>query len=242
MSKFLIFCYLIVGIAYASSAQSINDFFNKTDEFLNKNILNNAVDYSRISENKGEINALINTINSISLSGKSDDEKKAFYINAYNLLVIKSIVENYPVSSPMDIPGFFDKKKHQVAGEALTLNELENDKIRKEFKDSRIHFALVCAAKGCPVIVNYAYVPDKLDQQLNNKTKKAINDPEFTKINKGANKILLSEIFNWYKEDFTRETGSLMEYVRKYYGKDLDGNFEIDFYEYNWQLNDLKSH
>ncbi|MBX2841383.1 MAG: DUF547 domain-containing protein [Flammeovirgaceae bacterium] len=241
-SLLLILSIVGIGIAQSSSAQSLNEFFKKTDEFLNKNVLDKAVDYNRIAKNKDELNYLTQAINTNSLDNNSDQEKKAFFINAYNLLVIKSILANYPVNSPMDIPGFFDKQKHRISGELLTLNEIENDKIREEFKDSRIHFVLVCAAKGCPAIVNYAYRPEGLDQQLNNKTKSAINNPEFTKVDLASKKILLSEIFKWYKEDFTRETGSLLEYVRKYYNKDIDESFTVDHYEYNWQLNDLNSH
>ncbi|MFH4966391.1 DUF547 domain-containing protein [Gaetbulibacter sp. M235] len=134
---------------------------------------------------------------------------QSFWINAYNLCVIKGIVENYPVKSPLDVQGLFDKKIFIIGGEERTLDEIENKLLRGNFpKESRFHFVLVCAGLGCPPIIDRAYLPSTLEVQLQQQTKLSLNNPDFVRIN--GNKVLLSQIFEWCMNDFTKEGKSLV--------------------------------
>ena len=117
------------------------------------------------------------------------------------------------------------------------MNDLENGKIRPEYKDARIHFVLVCAAKGCPKIASFAYFPGKLDQQLDAQTKKAMDDTYFIRVNKGDKKVEVSKIFEWYKEDFTNSGKTILEYVNAYRSEKIPADYAVSQYEYDWQLN-----
>lgn len=231
---FLLVIGLSVTTSFAFDAAQTN-FFEEVNSFLSKYVSQGKVDYQSIKNNSSELDKLIGQIKTINLSSLSEKTKKAFYINAYNILVIKSVVENYPIKGPLTVPGFFDKKQHVIAGERMTLNDIENKKLRAAYNDSRIHFVLVCAAKGCPQIVPFVYTPEKLQDQLMTQTKKALNDDAFVRVKPNEKKVLISEIFKWYKEDFP---DAIIEYLNKYRSQKILTDYTVDYYPYNWDLND----
>lgn len=211
----------------------MDDFYTKTDPFLVKYASNELVDYKSIKADQTHLNELIAIINEYYPEG-GDTGLKAFYINAYNILVIKQIVDNYPISSPNDVPGFFDGTKFKIGSLNVTLNELENDILRKDFKDPRLHFVLVCGALGCPPIAPFAYRPEKLDEQMNLQTRKALNNPTF--IFEKDGKVQLSQIFNWYKADFGSNS-QILGFINGYRSTPFEGK-SIGYYPYNWALNE----
>jgi hypothetical protein len=170
------------------------------------------------------------------VSGFSDAEKKSFYINAYNLIVIYQVSKYYPLKSPLDASGFFDAVRHKVAGESLTLNVLEYKKLLIPHKDARIHFALACAAKSCPPLASFAFSAESLDTELDKRTRLSINDAEWLRVSNGS--VQLSKIFQWYDKDFLREGGSILGFVNAYRTTKIPANYRIDYYEYDWALND----
>lgn len=226
--------FLLFNMAQAS-------FFTEADAFFKKHVTNGRVDYENIKANPAELIGLVKQIGSYSPSGKSAAEQKAFYINAYNVLMIASVVEKYPISKPTDVPGVFDAKKHKVAGASLTLSDIENKKLRPTYKDARLHFALVCGAVSCPKLPSYAFMPSKLESQLDARTKLAMNDATFIKVKSGDNKVLISEIFTWYKEDFDREADNVLEYINKYRTQAIPADYKVGSYTYNWALNVKKN-
>ena len=103
--------------------------------------------------------------------------------NILDEVVIKGIIENYPVKSPLDIKGLFDKTTYAVGGKKITLNDIEHKLLRAQFNnDPRFHFVLVCAGLGCPPIIAEAYMPNTLDAQLTRQTKIALNSDNFIKV------------------------------------------------------------
>lgn len=217
---------------------SQGSFFTDTDSFLKKHVKEGRVAYSSIKSNRSELNDLINYIGSASIENWSVNQKKAFYINAYNLIVIESVVKLYPIKSPLDSKGFFDEKTHIVAGESLTLNQIENEKLRAVYKDARVHFVLVCAAVGCPKLMNYAYTPDNIESLLEERTKATLNDTYFIRINTENRQLLVSEIFKWYKDDFLKNHNSVKDYVKTYLRTSQDiSTYKLDYYPYDWNLN-----
>lgn len=228
----------LTASAFPLLAGNLNNFFDKTDAFFRKYVADGSVAYSKVKDNISEVEGLYHETGSMDLSGASPQEKKAFYIDAYNLVVIYWVAKHYPLKSPMDDSGFFDKVRHTVAGESMTLNSLEIKKLLFAYGDARIHFALACAAKSCPPLASFAYHPERLDQQLEERTRRALNDPSWLKINRSSRKVELSKIFDWYKKDFTSNGESVIEWINQYRKEKIPASYTVDFYEYNWALNE----
>lgn len=212
------------------------DFFIKCDVFFRQYVNNGLVDYPSLKQNPTDLFSLCKEIETAEPAILSDVQGKAFYINAYNLLVINSIVNYYPVKSVLDIEGMFDKEKHKIAKKELTLNQLEKEVIFANFNDARLHFALVCGAVGCPVLRNAAFMPENLEQDLDLKVKTDLDNPHFIRQEKGNKKIFLSKIFQWYEKDF----GKVVDFINKYKSEKIATDSYIDYYEYDWKLNEKK--
>lgn len=235
-TSLLIVLFLTASLAWA---QSTSDFFAKSDTFFKENVKNGRVTYKAIKENPAALNELLAMAKSIAVAKENAAEYQAFWINGYNLLVIDGIVKNYPIKSPLDKPGFFDGTKNEIGGERITLNDIENKLLRKNFpKEPRFHFVLVCGGLGCPPIIDEAYVPSKLDSQLERQTKLAINDPNFIRVNK--NKVQVSQIFEWYPGDFKQDGKKLVDFINKYKSEQLPEKSRVSYYPYDWTLNEAK--
>ena len=219
-------------------AQSPDTFIAEANSFFKANVRNGLVDYKAIKNNPEKLNKLIALGKEVRVTTSSPKTYQAFWINAYNVNVINGIVANYPTKSPLDIKGFFDKTTRDVGGKNITLNDIENKLLRAKFpKEARFHFALVCAGLGCPPIINEAYTPGSLEKQLQRQTVLALNNPKFVRV-KGS-KVQLSQIFEWYKGDFTQE-GNEIEYINKYRKEALPAKSKVSYYPYDWTLNATK--
>lgn len=238
MKKLILFTALLLA-CFMGQAQAPN-FFTKADAFFAKNISAGMVDYAGIKANAAELKDLVAMIGTYKMTAADDATSKAFLINAYNILVIKNVVDHYPIAKPTDVTGFFDAIKFNLAGTQITLSDIENKKIRPVFKDPRTHFALVCAAKSCPPIANYAFTPTNVETKLEAITKAALNNTSFIKVNTGNKTVQFSQILDWYKDDFLAVKPSILEYVNKYRITAIPANFTQSFYEYNWALNGKK--
>ncbi|MFN0081764.1 MAG: DUF547 domain-containing protein [Ferruginibacter sp.] len=238
MKKYiLLFCTFLFAFASTNAQiQNLQSYFTKTDNFLAANVKNGNVNYKNIQAKKMQLDELV-TFVAKQQSFTSTNEEKAFYLNSYNLTVIKAITDAYPIKGPMDIPGFFDKKKYTVNGNSITLNGIENDIVRKKYNDARIHFALVCGAKSCPPLPSYAFSPKNLNAQLDLLTKQSIQNPTFTKIDVKNNKASVSMLFNWYKDDFIKAKGSIIGFLNAYLKVPVPANISLENYTYNWALN-----
>lgn len=228
---------LVVLITFIQSVAAA-DFFSSADQFFSKYVKNGKVNYSGIKSNGSDLKDLIDQIATFNLKAADANTKKAFMINAYNILAIKGIVDKYPVKGPMNINKFFDNKAYTVSGEKMSLNTLEKVKLYPMTKDPRLHFVLVCAAVSCPNLASFAFMPNKLESQLESQTKAALNDPQF--IRKNKNKLQISEIFSWYGSDFTKSGKTVLEYINGYLNEKVPANTKTSFYTYNWSLNDSK--
>jgi len=226
---------LILFLLLASAVQAQADFFLEAEIFLDKYTKNGKVFYADIRKNPNDAENIKALIEGYVLGGE-DKQDLAFYLDAYNILVICSLSEVFPTASPQKISGFFDKIIHRVAGEKMSLHFLENEIIRARFQDPRIHFALVCGAKGCPPIRS-AYLPQQLDDQLDNATREAMNDDQFIRLDKRRQQLTISEIFKWYKEDFGGSDEKLMEFINSYRDLPIPVHYKIWYYTYDWSIN-----
>lgn len=213
---------------------------SKFDRLLTTAVANGRVDYGKFKDN-ADFKAYLTGLEGASPSSLGTDEALAFWVNAYNALVIKNVLDNPGMRRPTDVAGFFDKKKFKVAGKMYTLNDIENNVIRKQFKEPLIHFGLVCAARSCPPLLKNAYnganVRSKLAQNAS-----AYLASQYNRYDAKTNTLTLSKIFEWYKEDFGGDAG-LRTFVKKYGTKQMkDGlaaspNATIKYMEYDWTIN-----
>ncbi len=225
----------IILVSNLSFSQSVDSYFLKAHELFKTNVSNGKVAYAKIKKNPQLLDELIALGKKITVAKTNPEVYQAFWINAYNITVIKSIVDNYPIKSPLDKAGFFDKKTHKIAGKSVTLNDIENKLLRAEFKDPRFHFVLVCGAIGCPPLINKAYKPGILESQLDAQTKLAING-SFVKVNTKKKTVLGSEILKWYKEDFVKN-GTEIDFLNAYRTEKIPSNFKLSYFTYNWNVN-----
>ncbi|WP_162055159.1 DUF547 domain-containing protein [Pontibacter pamirensis] len=241
----ILLCCLIMGnmpaqAAVPLSTATVTDdaFYTALSRLLQKHVTEGQVDYRSLQKDKAELQRLVQQIARYNIKGAPAAERKAFYINAYNVLVLQQVLSNYPLKSVMDVPGFFDKQQFNVAGERLTLNELEKQKLLATYKDARVHFSLVCAAKSCPPLLNKAYTPAQVEAQLEAQARQTLQSPDFIKVQDSAKKVLVSEIFKWYEQDFLQEAPSIAAYINRYRQHALPQGHRLGYYTYSWDLND----
>jgi len=230
MKNFLNLLIFTVLIGSTANAQETS-FLSKFDAFFKKYVSDSKVNYDAIKNNPSELDEIIKLIATYELT-KDENTNKAFLINAYNLLVIKGVSVKFPIKSPLDIPGFFDKITYTIASKKVTLNDIENKMLRAKYDDARLHFVLVCGANGCPPILPEAYLAKTLDDKLDQQTTKALNNPNFIKIT--GDKIQLSQIFEWYKEDFKNKE---IEFINSFRENKLNPKSKFSYYPYDWSLN-----
>ncbi|NQY68549.1 MAG: DUF547 domain-containing protein [Flavobacteriales bacterium] len=242
---------IIITLLFASSwnIEAGNLKFQKSQEEVNweivyGNILNmyvtetGLVNYKGLVSKKSQIESFLEYMRrSAPYYSSASDESLAYWINLYNAATLNLILNNYPVSSIMDINGgkAWDLKIVKVGDDVLSLNQIEHERIRPIFNEPRIHFAVNCAAKSCPKLLNEIYSSEKLEAQLERQTKYFINQSGKNTIQ--ANSLSLSEIFEWYKDDFTKET-SFEEFIKKYTATNFDSDPTITYNEYIWKLNE----
>lgn len=162
------------------------------------------------------------------------EEAMSYWINAYNAFTVALIIEHYPVKSIRDIHQGepWDVKWIKLGGKTYSLNDIEHSILRPTYKDARIHFAVNCAARSCPPLLNEAYTASRLEEQLERVTRKFINNTKFNQLS--ANSVNLSKIFEWYAEDFPR----LIPFLKRYTNVPLNAETSIQYNSYDWSLNE----
>lgn len=173
---------------------------------------------------------------------ESLEDRIAFYINAYNALTIQSIVNGKSPANVLRRFSFFKRNKHVVAGESLSLFDLEHDKIIP-LNEPRIHFAIVCASVACPPLRSEAYRAADLDDQLDDQAIGFINDRDKNAFDADKKLARVSKIFKWYRGEFETEESAIGDYLA-FYHKDPDtaqalkaGEYNIKYQKYDWNLN-----
>ena len=209
----------------------LTQFDQSADAVFKRFVRAGRVNYTGFRGARSTWQPLLESVEDLDISGYSRNERRSFWLNYYNLRTMAQVVDAGSISSPLDVSGFFDGKRSKVAGKNLTLNEIENRYLRP---DPRVHFALVCAAKGCPSIQPRAYTSNRVSAELNAATRRAMNNTSWLKVN--GKKVELSEIFKWYADDFGGTTG-LIPFINKYRSEPLPENAEISYYPYDWTLN-----
>ncbi len=210
MKKFLILIIPILFITTCNQAQSNKFDHSNFDALISVNVDESGMVNYDAFKNNNEFNEYIAAIESADISGFTNEDKLAFYINAYNATVIKNVIDHLPINSPMDVDGFFNKIKHTIAGKEITLDELEH-KYALKIEPVLSHFGLVCAAFSCPKLIRGAYKSESVIKQLEENGRIYFNDSNKNRLDRGNNILYLSEIFKWFKDSFVKKYGSLKE-------------------------------
>ena len=200
------------------------------------------VDYATLKEN-GKINAVYQKLSVYPVSKlQGKQEKLAFYINIYNVLALKMVVDNWPLTSIKDVGSLlspvWSREAGIIDGKTISLDDIEN-KVLRPMAEPRIHLAIVCASVSCPDLRTEAYTPERLEAQLDDQMKTFLaNKGKGMKID--ASKVYLSSIFKWFEEDFGGVLRFITHYVSPSEQKILDeGKLKISYLDYNWDLNGL---
>ena len=234
MKKILpLICLFLFVNSYAQST-----LFN---ELLQENVDNQGnVNYTNLKKKEQKLDSYLTYLEKTSPDKSwSKNKQKAFWINAYNAYTIKLILQNYPVKSITKI-----KKKGKnawnipfakVADKTYSLDHIEHKILREKLFDPRIHVGVNCASGSCPKLHNKAFTEANINDELEKLMVAFINDPKRNKISK-EKMIHISEIFNWFKADFTKK-GSVIEYINKYATKKVSNKAKIHYLPYDWNLN-----
>jgi hypothetical protein len=190
----------------------------------------------------------------VDVGSLSKKEQLAYWINLYNISTVAVVVDGYPVDSIRDLStdpiirlNVFKKDSVQTRQGKMSLDAVENDKIRAGFHDPRIHFAINCAAVSCPPIRPEPFVGARVDEQLDDQARKFLNGPHGVRFEKDGSDLVLhvTKILDWFTDDFEKWGGGRIAFLRKYMPPDkqkrLDaarGNVELEFDDYDWKLND----
>jgi hypothetical protein len=231
-------------------------FENAIDDVLGRYV-NEAgyVDYQAWSEDTSDmtlLNALVETFADFDPTDHdaffdSREASLAHYINAYNILAIHEVLQRYPVDTirptVLFIPerSFFTEQRYQLGDENYSLDELENEIIRADFAEPRIHFAINCASFSCPKLRSEAYVPERLETQLNEQARDFLSDTERNQFDPATNTARISKIFDWFEEDF-EDAGGVATYLTQFVEGDAlavlsSEDVRIEYMPYDWELN-----
>lgn len=231
---FIITC-LVANTIYAN-----DELHQPFTDVLSESVNNGQVDYKAIKNNP-KYHSYIK-----SLETKTDftnkDEELAYWINAYNALVIQGILNGSSPSTFFGRMRFFKKNKYQVNDRKISLYDIEH-KIIIPFGEPRIHFAINCASSSCPKLTNQAYSASNLDEELTQAAKYFINDTMRNHFDSTTKVASISKIFRWFKSDFTNHSGTVEKYIAQYISdksvaEDISaGNYKTKYLIYDWSLN-----
>lgn len=168
-------------------------------------------------------------------------ERLAFYINGYNATVLRSVLKGRTAESLVSRARFFRFDEHTIAGRSISLEDLENEIIRKEFGDPRIHFALVCASTSCPKLAKRAYTAENLDALLDERGRAFLADRSRNPLGQ-SDTLVVSAIFKWFAEDFEARAGSVQEFLATWLDQDAPACLakracRLSYADYDWSLN-----
>lgn len=209
----------------------------------------NRFDYGGVTPaDRAALDAYVARLSATPVSALTRDEQLAYWINFYNALTIRVVLDHYPVSSILKIdisPGFFaigpwGRKLVAVEGEELSLDDIEHRILRPIWRDPRIHYAVNCASIGCPNLLPLAYTADRVDELLDANARAYVNHPRGADLRAG--RLTVSNIYDWFVEDFGGTEIGVLAHLREYAAPELADALrfvdDIDGYEYDWALND----
>ena len=260
---------LMLALPFARAHAQFDHRHQAWSELLKKHVVvidggkASQVRYAALAIDRAALKAYLASLSAVSdagFRGWSKEQQLAFLINAYNAHMIELILTRYPnIKSVWDFGKLFNNPFKQrfitLLGREVHLDDIEHGMIRAKgvYDDPRIHFAVSCASIGCPMLLDEAYVADRLDQQLENQVVQFLSDRSRNRYNAERNALEVSEIFKWYAEDFSsglKSINSREQFFARYASLLADHSehqklirdqkADIRFFGYHWGLNDAK--
>ena len=226
MKKNLLLLIAILFFSNVIHAQKTADFFEQSNEFLKGNVnAEGKINYAKLKKSPGELLYILSNAKDLKIDAASKDTQIAFWINAYNLQLIKQVLDDYPMKSVDFISDFFYKETI-IAGETLTLFNIEK-KIKELTADPGINFVLANGTNNAPRLMATAYLPETLTYQITYAVKSCINKPGFYKINKDTNSIELPRVFETRRKDFVTQYFNEIDFLNIFLEKKLDNKLKI---------------
>lgn len=269
MRKLTIFIIAGLLLAGCGPAEKKTDQPDSTFEFnyrlyadvLEKYTDYRTVDYAALKSNRTDLDNLIDQLAQLPLEeyDRMDDaEQLAFWINAYNALLLRTVVDAYPVASVKDIEGAMDDARWEITGKTIALDNIRDDILRDEYEDARILLALSCAANDGPPLFPEPFNGRDIDDQLDSAVYLFVNDVDLNTINPHEQTIITSEIFSWYGDDFSRDFATddfdhlgqneraVLNFIFTFVDEsvtefiDEQAEWQIEYRLFDWSLNDIK--
>lgn len=226
---------------------------------LAEHVHGDAFDYGALKKDTAKLDLYLKSLEAV----KADEfatwprnERYAFWIDAYNAYTVKRVVDGYPVASIKDLGdekiSVWDREFVPLGALApdlkktkLTLNDIENKILRPVFQDARVHAAINCASEGCPPIRASAFVGEELDLQLDAAVKTWLADPKRNRFDAAKNRVEVSQVFEWFRDDFVRDAKSVQAWIATYAPADQAWvrdakKLQIQYVEYSWKLNEKR--
>lgn len=237
-----------------SSTQTINH--DQWQSILNNYLIaaknNNEINlfnYKAVSTaDKTLLNQYLTNLQNINPLTHNKQQQKAYWINLYNALTVKLVLDHYPATSILWLGDTFfsigpwDDELATINNKAISLNDIEQNILRPIWKDPRIHYAINCASYGCPNLSTQAFTAKNIEQQLNTAATSFINHPRAVTVS--GEDLILSDIYSWYDEDFGNNENDLIEHLKLFAKPKLkqalitfQQNPEDIDYDYDWRLN-----
>lgn len=221
-----------------------NEFSHRAfDEVLQAHVKDGVVDYPGVAKD-ARFTTYLDQLDRVDPNALSSRRHRlAFWIDAYNAFAIKGILDGYSPLTRIGQWRYFIGRQYRVGGEAINLYDLEKKVLIPNFRDPRIHFAIVCASQSCPKLRSQAFTADRLEAQLEENARAFVNDPAKNRFDREHHVAHLSKIFEWFEPDFRTHAQSLLNYVRRYINDpDLAADlatqpYRVEFLDYDWHLN-----
>ncbi len=236
-----------LAITLISVASAFDQTHSTWNELLGKHVKADGIDYPSFKKDKGQLERYLKTLSKVStteFNGWTAPDQLSYLINLYNAATVDLVLQKYPIKSFKDDiggkAGPWKLKFVKALGKTYTLDEVEHELIRKNYPEPRIHFAVNCASEGCPPLRAEAFTGKKFEAQLAEQTKLFLAKKENNHVK--GNTLYLSSIFDWFKEDFIKKSGSVEAFVAPYFpgAKIKKGSTTIKYTEYGWGLNQAK--
>lgn len=241
---FLILTLSAIGAVGAADFDLTPTRLNAT---LTARVREGRVDYAGLKKDSSDLDGWLGAAakaDEADFKDRPRDQRLAFLINLYNAATLRLILDHYPIASIRKIGPVWDPNKAwklpvvKVFDRTVTLNTVEHEMIRPIYKDPRVHFALVCAAKGCPPLRSEAYVGARLNAQLDDQARVFLSQKAKNDASRAGETVYLSPIFKWYMEDFGGSKKSVLNFVKKWLP--LEDSWAVAWTEYDWSLNEDK--
>ena len=256
------------GMAAPTAQEGLVDARRRNlDQVLDLYVRDGLVYYRALKSDRRLLDGYVNGLGDVSLASAGREEQMAFWLNAYNAIVLRTVIDSYPaakrsneypVRSIRQVPGAFETMKHQVAGRSLTLDQIEQT-ILPGFSDPRLFLALGRGAVGSGRLRSEAYDPQSIEKQLSEAASECATHSQCLVIDRATNKVAVSSVFSWRSNEFAsayadkapaafstrspieRAVIAFVQPKLTAIEKDFlaKNDFKVEFAMFDWSLNDL---